>query len=235
MKTSRILIAIFAVMAAAVSAAKAADVNVNFDGEENGRTNASLRDVITNISQDSGFIIPEIPARIFNDDTNKLSDNSKTKLFGINSQGKGSKIYLENIQGALKQRLIDVHITNKELINAVNIKDSKVIFDSEEIFITSAEFNVAVEIKDAALLKEFALLIPARNKGVCSTIITVGKRCNTWAQLICTAWELYNIYTTVCPPSDPSHTPPVDVPGGGGGDHLPNFPPNAPVRSVSAY
>lgn len=234
MKKSNILIAGLAVMAA-VSTAKAEDVKVNFDGEGNNRHGTSLRDVIASISEDSGFIIPEIPVRKFDDGINKPVDNSNMELFGIAGQGKGGKTYLQAIQGVLKQRLIDAYKTNTEVLNAVNITGSKVLFDSEEIYITSAEFNVYTELKDAALLKEFAPLIPAKNKGVCSTIITVGKRCNTWAQLICTAWELYNIYTTVCPPSTPSTPPAGGGGGGGGGAYLPNLPINPPVRSVSAY
>lgn len=233
MNKSNILIAVFAVMTA-VSTAKAEGVKVNFDGEGNKRNGASLRDVIANISQDSGVLIPEIPARKFDGDMNKPADNPKTGLLEITGQGKGGKIYLEAIQGVFKQRLINAYRTDTEVLNAVNINGSKVLFDSKEIYITSAEFNVYTELKDDALLKEFSLLIPARNKGVCSTIITVGKRCNTWAQLICTAWELYNIYTTVCPPSTDGSGGGT-TPTGGGGGNLPYLPINPPVRSVAIY
>ncbi|MDD5209441.1 MAG: hypothetical protein PHV36_08645 [Elusimicrobiales bacterium] len=234
MKKSKILIALFAVIIAAASTVKAEGIKLKFDGEGNDKNGASLRDVIEDVSVNSGIQIPEIPARRFDGDMSKPAKDSNTELLGITSQGKGDKIYLEAIQAVLKRRLLDAYKTNAGVLSAVNANGTKILFDTEEICITSADYNVYVELKDPVLLKEFALLIPAKNKGVCTTIITVGKKCNTWAQLICTAWELYNIYTEICPPSAPS-TPPAGGGGGNGGAVLPPLPLNPPVRSAGGY
>jgi len=235
MKKSKIAVAVFTVIMAAASAVKAENIKINFDDDGNSKNGASLRDVIASISEDSGFLIPEIPARKFAGDTNKPTDNSKAELFEITGQGKGGKTYLEAAQGVLKKRLIDAYRINTEIFNAVNKNDAKVLFDKEEIYITSADFNVYAELRDIALAKNFALLIPAKNKGVCTTIIKYGKRCNAWANAICTAYELYQIIKEVCPPAGPADSPGVSDQGGTGGQPLHPLPFNPPVRTVAVY
>lgn len=159
---------------------------VGFGESGRGSAAVSLKESFTDVAENSGTLVPDVAGQL--------------EVVGAKGFGKEPVMLLRSRQALLK-RLVLHRISSGEraagFLAAMNMEATIILFDSQSVYLASDRLEVFAAFPDAGF-KTAALDAAGRDKGMCTTIVKYGKRCAWWANLICTAWELYEIYEEVC-------------------------------------
>jgi len=215
-KKGKIAVAVFAVLMAAASVARAGGSDVDFDGA--GKGSASLLETIKTDSESSSSLIPSIPVRSWYGNINKQSQVAGvgtgeigTEILGITIKGTSKQKVLKDI---LKQYLSAKSDLDSNTAVILEHSDTQILFDEENVYIQTRGNNVPLyEIKNRALVNTIKIVLAKdipQNKQYCEFVETVVMQLmwktifGVWTQV----WEETVKLVKVChdgtPPSTPS-------------------------------
>lgn len=196
MKKTSILIAMFAVIAAA-STAKA---QIAFDGE-NHKESTTLRETVNSFAQENALSIP-IPERSF-------PEASESSFNRTTSADKNIRIYSRRRQPAFREQLLAKAAAegNTEIVNILQDKGTVIMFDTGRIYLLSAQLENKAAIQDARLASDFGSSLSCDSRGKCHYVTKLVRTCTGgWIGAVCVLWDFVEILVEVCTslPTDPN-------------------------------
>jgi len=221
MKKGKIAIAVFAVIMATVSVAKAERLNVDFDGAGNGEV--SLPGTINNRVEGPEIITPGVPAKSWSGGVNSqfqplrvFSSEADTinESLGITIQGISKQEVLKEI---VKQYLSAKSNKDSYPINLLERSDTQILFTEESVDIRIKGSNTYLyEIQDRALVYTIKTILsngalhPKQAAGlVCEFVKELVKSIlwdiilQKWTEVWVETGKLIKVCTEENPPSEP--------------------------------